>query len=240
LAEHALSEVFLGEGPTLTGPVVARVLGEVLGTPPVVGERFPVVADTAGAPLLLAAASWSVRHLEAFARYEGGCNPLVIGNRGVNGIDGLVSTVWGAALAAHQQTPGAYALLGDLAFLHDHNGLLAPALERRPDLTLVVVDNNGGGIFSSLEQGRPEFAGHFERIFGTPPDVSVADIARAAGLPVFEAHDVDGLRRALREPWSGVRVLLAHCADRAYEQALLERLKRAVRESLSTALSEDP
>ena len=107
--------------------------------------------------LLLVAASLAVRHIEAFAGRRTGLR--VIGNRGANGIDGLVSTAWGAALA-HQAAGGgpAIALLGDLAFLHDHNGLLVGPDEPRPDLVIVVIDNDGGGIFHQLEQGQSEYA----------------------------------------------------------------------------------
>ena len=122
----------------------------------------------------------------------------VIGNRGANGIDGLVSTAWGAALA--HQAPGggpALALLGDLAFLHDHNGLLVGADEPRPDLVIVVMDNDGGGIFHQLEQGRPEHAGSFERVFGTPLGRDLVAVAQAAGVSAVAVVDLAGLDQAL-------------------------------------------
>jgi 2-succinyl-5-enolpyruvyl-6-hydroxy-3-cyclohexene-1-carboxylate synthase len=102
----------------------------------------------------------------------------VLASRGASGIDGTTSAAIGAALA-HQAAGGgpAVALIGDLALLHDSAGLFIGPDEPRPDLCLVVVNNDGGGIFSTLEQA--SFPGSFERVFGTPHGADVA----AAGLP---------------------------------------------------------
>jgi len=85
----------------------------------------------------------------------------IMANRGVNGIDGIISTALGVSVMERQN----YLLLGDLSFYHDLNGLLAAKLYKLP-LTIIVVNNNGGGIFSFLPQkGEPN---HFELLFGTP------------------------------------------------------------------------
>lgn len=182
--------------------------------------------------LLLVAASWPVRHVEAFAALPPGVD--VIGNRGTNGIDGLISTAWGAALA-HQRAGGgpALALLGDLAALHDHNGLLAPPGEPEPDLALVVVDNGGGGIFHQLEQGQPRFAGQFERLFGTPHGLDLVAVARAAGRPAVGVSSAAALRRELARPGSGVRVVVAKVVERAVEAQLLAELSAAARQAVA-------
>ena len=110
-----------------------------------------------------------------------------------------VSTAWGAGLAPRSDNSRGrtIAVVGDLAFLHDHNGLLAPATEPRPNLTIVVADNNGGGIFSSLEQGAAEFDADFERVFGTPHDRDLAAVAAAAGSPTVTVTSAAELAAAL-------------------------------------------
>jgi 2-succinyl-5-enolpyruvyl-6-hydroxy-3-cyclohexene-1-carboxylate synthase len=179
--------------------------------------------------LLLVAASWPVRQLEAFAGRRSGVR--VVGNRGANGIDGLVATAWGAALA-HQAADGgpALALLGDLAFLHDHNSLLVGRDDPVPDLVLVVLDNDGGGIFHQLEQGQPEFAADFERLFGTPLGRDLVAVAEAAGVPALRVHSGAELQGEVRRAISagGVHVVVAHVPDRQAEAALFREVRSAV------------
>jgi len=127
----------------------------------------------------------------------------VLANRGVAGIDGTVSTAIGAALAAGSPT---YALLGDLTFLHDANGLVIGPGEPRPDLTIVVVNNDGGAIFGLLEPGAPEHGAAFERVFGTAHGVDLAALCAATGT----GHRLVGTRAeligALAAP-AGIRVI---------------------------------
>ncbi|KRE58651.1 2-succinyl-5-enolpyruvyl-6-hydroxy-3-cyclohexene-1-carboxylic-acid synthase [Phycicoccus sp. Soil748] len=118
--------------------------------------------------------SSSVRDLDLSAPRD--CSLRVVASRGLAGIDGCVSTAVGVALAGSDPT---YALMGDLTFLHDANGLLIGPMETRPDLTLVVVNDDGGGIFTLLEPGEPTRAADFERVFGTPTGVDLAALCAA-------------------------------------------------------------
>ncbi len=149
-----------------------------------------VARDVAGGlpegSTVLAASSMPVRDLEWFARPRTGLRCLA--NRGVNGIDGFVSTTLGVAAGGDGPVVG---LVGDLAFVHDANGLVGAA-GRGIDAVLVVLDNAGGGIFSFLPQAAlaPDV---FERFWGTPADVDLVALATAHGLvarTVTRAADV--------------------------------------------------
>ena len=149
-------------------------------------------------------------------------------NRGVAGIDGTVSTAIGAALA-HERSEGGgtVALIGDLTFVHDSSGLLIGPTEPRPrNLTIVVSNDNGGGIFELLEQGDPRFSDVSSRIFGTPHDVDIAALCRAYHVD-NQQIEVDGLAEALRQPFDGMRVLEVK-ADRSSLRALHASIRAAL------------
>lgn len=132
--------------------------------------------------------------------------PLCFSNRGLAGIDGTVSTAVGIALASGRPT---HLLLGDLTFLHDANGLVIGPEEPRPDLRIVVANDDGGSIFSTLEQGAPEYAGVFERVFGTPHGTDLAALAATHHLPYRCVADRDHLEAALAEPVVGMEIIEA-------------------------------
>ncbi|WP_100482851.1 2-succinyl-5-enolpyruvyl-6-hydroxy-3-cyclohexene-1-carboxylic-acid synthase [Mycobacteroides abscessus] len=146
-------------------------------------------------------------------------------NRGVAGIDGTVSTAIGAALA--HRGGRTVALIGDLTFVHDSSGLLIGPTEPRPEnLTIVVSNDNGGGIFELLEQGDPRFHDVSSRIFGTPHDVDIAALCRAYHVD-SRSISVEELGPALDEPARGIRVLEVK-ADRS----TLRELHAAIRAAL--------
>lgn len=130
----------------------------------------------------------------------------VLSNRGVAGIDGTVSTAIGAALAFPDRRT--VALMGDLTFVHDASGLLIGPEEPRPDnLTIVVANDNGGGIFDLLEQGDErysgaEYGGAAARVFGTPHGTDIGALCAAYGV-AYRRAAVDDLGR---EP-DGLRVV---------------------------------
>jgi 2-succinyl-5-enolpyruvyl-6-hydroxy-3-cyclohexene-1-carboxylate synthase len=142
----------------------------------------------------------------------------VLASRGASGIDGTVSAAIGAALA--HQGPS-FALVGDLAFLHDASGLALGPREPRPDLCLVVVNNDGGGIFSTLEQAA--FDG-FERLFGTPHGTALHHLAAAFGVPYQLLDQPDDLVKALQG--NGLRIIEAR-TERAAGAELRARLRAA-------------
>ncbi len=184
-----------------------------------------VVRSLPADALLFLGSSSVVRDVEL----AGGPLPrYVSANRGVAGIDGTVSSAIGAALGR----PGvpAYALMGDLTFLHDSNGLVIGPDEARPDLCIVVVNDDGGGIFGLLEQGAPEHAAAFERVFGTPHGVDLAALCAATRTP-YERADLDSLPPLLRPP-QGISVVEV-VVSRATHRDLHARLQAAVSDALS-------
>ena len=201
----------LAAHPLATGLHVAAAVAEALrpGDQLVLGASNPV-RDTALVGL-------NVEGIE------------VRSNRGVAGIDGTVSTAIGAALA-HDVGSGSgrtIALLGDLTFVHDASGLLIGPTEPTPqNLTIVVSNDNGGGIFELLEQGDPRFADVSARIFGTPHDVDVGALCRAYHVDARQI-EVGDLGGALGEPNDGLRVLEVK-ADRSS----LRQLHAAIRAAL--------
>lgn len=194
-------DALLDEDETVTEPRLAR---DLAGAVP------------AGA-LLWCGSSQPVRDLDC------GLPPRadlrVLASRGASGIDGTTSSAIGAALA---HGGPAFALLGDLTFLHDAAGLALGPDEPRPDLCLVVVSNDGGGIFSALEQAA--FPGSFERLFGTPHGTDLSRLAAAFGLPCQRLEHPGDLAKLL--PGSGLRMVEAR-TDRAAGARLRARLRAA-------------
>jgi len=212
-ARGAVDAVLDADGE-LTEPRLARDLAAVL-------------PDGA---LLWAASSLPIRDLDRHLAPRDGLR--LMASRGASGIDGLISSAAGAALA-HQAAGGgpAAALLGDLAFLHDAPGLFAGPEEDRPDLVLVVANNDGGGIFSTLEQAA--VPAPFERVFGTPHGARLAGLASAAGIGhtvLVRAADLPGALKG-----EGIRIVEVP-ADRAAGTALRGRLAFAAATAVTALL----
>jgi 2-succinyl-5-enolpyruvyl-6-hydroxy-3-cyclohexene-1-carboxylate synthase len=214
-AQEAIGGVLAGHRE-ITEPGVARTLLSCL---------------PAGSALVVAS-SMPVRDVE----WYGAPRPEVevMANRGANGIDGMVSTVLGAAAGtAGRPTVG---LLGDLAFLHDAGGLVGAA-SRGLDAVLVVVDNQGGGIFSFLPQARSVAAPLAERLFGTPHDLDLVALAGVHGLAASEVTAADGLAPAVGAGLAagGVRVIVVR-TDRSANVAVHDEIHAAVSAALAPVL----
>ncbi|MGL5867046.1 MAG: 2-succinyl-5-enolpyruvyl-6-hydroxy-3-cyclohexene-1-carboxylic-acid synthase [Dermatophilaceae bacterium] len=152
----------------------------------------------------------------------------VFANRGLAGIDGVVSTAVGVGLAHARPT---YLLLGDLTFLHDANGLLIGPAEPRADLTIIVVNDDGGGIFTTLEPGAPARAAAFERLFGTPTGTDLGALCRAHGIRHDLAVSREQLAALLAEQPHGIRVVevpVDRASHRATHEALRDLAARAL------------
>lgn len=172
-AGAALEAAFSGPaGGLLSEPLVARTVAAAL-------------PDDA---LLFVASSMPIRDVDAF----GGClRAQVLANRGVNGIDGVVASAAGAAAVTGRPTA---LLAGDLAVLHDLGGLVA-ARGLGVDLTVVVVNNDGGGIFSFLPISG--LTPQFEALFGTPHGLDFAHVAALAAARLHRPRDPAALAATL-------------------------------------------
>jgi 2-succinyl-5-enolpyruvyl-6-hydroxy-3-cyclohexene-1-carboxylate synthase len=182
---------------------------------------------------LVVSSSMPVRDVERYAAPRTGLT--VVANRGANGIDGVVSTAVGVAAGSEAPT---VLLIGDVAFLHDSNGLLG-APGRGVDLTCVVVDNDGGGIFSFLPQATALAPDRFEDLFGTPHGLDLVALAAAYGVEargLGDGEDV-GAAAAAAVSAGGVRVLVVR-TDRAANVAAHRRLDDAVATAVTAALAD--
>jgi 2-succinyl-5-enolpyruvyl-6-hydroxy-3-cyclohexene-1-carboxylate synthase len=197
-------------------------LGEELSEPRVAAELGALLPPEA---ILFVASSMPIRDVETFfgARDD---PPRVLANRGANGIDGLVSTAYG--VAATRQGP-VVLLIGDVALAHDLGGLLTGARHRIP-LTIVAVDNGGGGIFDFLPVATQTDV--FEEHVATPTGLDLARAAALYGARHVPVTTVAGLRAGLEDA-EGTTIL--HVAgDRAANVALHRRVWDAVSAALAT------
>jgi 2-succinyl-5-enolpyruvyl-6-hydroxy-3-cyclohexene-1-carboxylate synthase len=211
------------------------------------GQRLDALLDTWDAPLvphhvagevasalppgglLFVGSSNPVRDLDLMVpRYDVGARRMVVANRGLAGIDGSLSSAIGCALGRPRSTRS-LALLGDVTFLHDLTGLAIGPIEARPDLTVVVVNDDGGSIFALLEQGAEEHAASFERLFATPHGADLSALCRGLGVPHRQVRDREALREALATPTGGLEVVEA-VVRRDDRRALDAAVRALVRE----------
>lgn len=194
-----------------TEPAVARALSKYIPN----GSR------------LVVSSSMPVRDLEWFAEPRDGLP--VYANRGASGIDGVVSTAVGIALASHAPT---YLLIGDLAMLHDSNGLIGLS-DRQADVRIVCINNRGGGIFSFLPQATTLSSERFEQLFGTPHNSDVALLAKAHGISSKSVESMEAFVNQVGEigPW-----LVCIATDRTENTSVHDRLNANVLEALASII----
>ena len=187
------------------------------------GWSEAVIARTIAATIpddtaLFVSSSRPIRDLEGFAHPRGGVHTYA--NRGLAGIDGNISTALGVAYG-HKST---IALLGDLSFLHDLTGLVN---KEAINCRFIVINNDGGGIFSTLPQ-RGVYG--FETVFGTPHGLNPAAIAQAMGVDAKQITTLKELEAEIKAPISGVSVVVCDVPDR---ESNADNLKKVV-ESLTS------
>ena len=202
-AEAAIDELIAGVG-ALTEPAVARTIA----------RHLPDGAE------LVVASSMPVRDLE----WYGGPGARAHANRGANGIDGVVSTALGRALGGRPIV----ALVGDIAFVHDA-GALTALTTRGVDLRIVIVDNDGGGIFSFLPQVGELPPASFEQLFGTPHGTNIVALAAAHGLDATSVTAADDLAARITSPGPSVTcVPTDRAANVAHHRSLTAAVAAAV------------
>lgn len=178
-AQSAISESLSTDGKrVITEPQVARLIGAL-------------VPDGAH---LVVSSSMPIRDVEWFGIINEGVT--VHSNRGANGIDGVIATAIGVSIGTSQPTA---LLIGDVAFVHDSAALIG-LMSRGVDLRIVVIDNDGGGIFSFLPQAESLAPERFEQLFGTPHGTDLIALAGAHSIPARSVVSLDELRAALDLP----------------------------------------
>jgi 2-succinyl-5-enolpyruvyl-6-hydroxy-3-cyclohexene-1-carboxylate synthase len=188
------------------------------------GIARQVFAALPAGATLFCSSSMPVRDIEWFAAARPDA-PRVLANRGANGIDGVTSSVLGAAAAAAAEDGGpVVGLIGDLAFLHDVSALVWGRHESRPAAVLVVIDNGGGGIFDFLDYPGVVEARVFERLFGTPQAVDLAAVAAGFGIEVHEVTTPAGLESSLAEALSTKELTLLHCRTERADNVAFHQL----------------
>jgi len=165
---------------------------------------------------LFVGSSRPVRDIEAFTKFQSGV--LVYANRGLAGIDGNISTAFGIA-QEHETTNS---IMGDLTFLHDISALTNATKE---NLRIFVIDNNGGGIFSTLPQAG---SNGFEQVFGTPHNLDLVKVISGFGVSVNRVSDFAGLELILRKPVNGFEVVVIEVPSREANAQMLKEITQRV------------
>ncbi len=177
---------------------------------PSIARSLPNILKPAST--LFVSSSRPIRDLEGFTQYRNGIETFA--NRGLAGIDGNISTALGIA----SQRSSATAVIGDLSFLHDHNGLLQAS---GINLRILVINNDGGGIFSTLPQ---KGVAGFEKIFGTPHGYDFVAMATALGIPAVSVASLSELEAEMARPIHGPSIVVAQMPTRVENAEIIALL----------------
>ena len=165
---------------------------------------------------LYVGSSRPIRDIEAFVHPRSGVS--VFANRGLAGIDGNISTIFGVA----EKYESTYAILGDLTFLHDISALVNKSQQK---IRIYVIDNNGGGIFSTLPQAKVE---GFEELFGTPHNLDLVKLAQGFSASVSKVSNLAELQSAIAKPLVGLDIVIVQTPNRQRNAEQLAELTHKV------------
>jgi 2-succinyl-5-enolpyruvyl-6-hydroxy-3-cyclohexene-1-carboxylate synthase len=206
-----------------TSSSIREALSEIDATEPSVILDLADIA--ASGATIVAGNSMPVRDIDSF--FTAGTGATILGNRGASGIDGVVSTALGASTQSSDPT---FLVIGDLSFYHDMNGLLA-AQRFGLHATIVLINNDGGGIFSFLPQH--EDTEHFEALWGTPHGLDFSHAAKMYGVGYQRVTTREEYKAALEASFSadGVQIIEIK-TDREENLRLHQRIWDAVAEAV--------
>ena len=182
-------------------------------------EQFATLEITKSIPngsALFVGSSRPVRDIEAFCKPRGGLE--VFANRGLAGIDGNISTIFGIA----KEFDTTYAILGDLTFLHDISALSNATDE---NVRIYVIDNNGGGIFSTLPQAGVE---NFDQLFGTPHNLDLVKVCAGFGVNVVRVDTPSELQKVVSNAVKGLEIVIINVPDRETNAKVLRDISQSI------------
>ncbi len=174
---------------------------------------------------LFVGSSRPIRDIEGFAMPRTGIHTFA--NRGLAGIDGNISTAFGIA----EKYEKSFAILGDITFMHDLSALVAPT---KANLTIFIIDNNGGGIFSTLPQAGVE---GFEQIFGTPQNANLEKIISGFGIPVVKVKTESDISAAIASHKNGLQIVIVEVPNRADMSAGIKEMYQSVSSAVRIGLN---
>jgi 2-succinyl-5-enolpyruvyl-6-hydroxy-3-cyclohexene-1-carboxylate synthase len=182
-------------------------------------EQLALMAITKNLPApaaLFVGSSRPVRDIEAFAQPRSGITTFA--NRGLAGIDGNIACAFGIS----EKFERSYAILGDITFLHDISALVNPTTA---NLTIFIIDNNGGGIFNTLPQASEE---GFEKIFATPHNLDLERLINGFGVPVVKVKSESDLLRTITHQSTGLNCVVVEVPDRHTNAAKLKEVSQSL------------